>query len=99
LFPISSKPYKPSKPFSIIHSNVWGPNCTSTLSLKKWFITFIDDHSRVCWVYLLEGKSDLCQAVKDFITRVQNQFQINIQVFRNDNGKEYFNIILDDFFS
>jgi len=95
-FPI--QPYKPSKPFSIIHSDVWGPNRTSTLSLKKWFITFIDDHSRVCWVYLLKGKSDVCQAVKDFITMVQNQFQTNIKVFRGDNGKEYFNTILDDFF-
>lgn len=32
-FPI--QPYKPSKPFSLIHSDVWGPNRTSTLSLKK----------------------------------------------------------------
>ncbi|CAJ2651427.1 unnamed protein product [Trifolium pratense] len=55
-FPL--QPYKPSKPFSVIHSDVWGPNRTSTLSHKKWFITFIDDHSRVCWVYLLKGKSD-----------------------------------------
>lgn len=95
-FPI--QPYKPSKPFSIVHSDVWGPNRTSTLSLKKWFITFIDDHSRVCWVYLLKGKSDVCQVVKDFCTMVQNQYQTNIQVFRSDNGKEYFNTILDDFF-
>jgi hypothetical protein len=95
-FPI--QPYKPSKPFSVIHSDVWGPNRTSTLSLKKWFITFIDDHSRVCWVYLLKGKSDVCQAVQDFFKMVQNQFQTNIQVFRSDNGKEYFNTNLSDFF-
>jgi hypothetical protein len=92
------QPYKPSKPFSVIHSDVWGPNRTSTLSLKKWFITFIDDHSRVCWVYLLKGKYDVCQAVKDFCTMVQNQYQTNIQVFRSDNGKEYFNTNLGDFF-
>jgi hypothetical protein len=47
---------------------------------------------------LVKGKSDVCQAVKDFIAMVQNQFQTNIQVFRSDNGKEYFNTILDDFF-
>ncbi|KAK2414048.1 putative mitochondrial protein [Trifolium repens] len=92
------QPYKPSKPFSVIHSDVWGPNRTSTLSLKKWFITFIDDHSRVCWVYLLKGKYDVCQVVKDFCTMVQNQYQTNIQVFRSDNGKEYFNTNLGDFF-
>jgi hypothetical protein len=52
----SIQPYKSSKHFSIIHSDVWGPNRRSTLSLKKWFITFINDHSRVCWVYLLKEK-------------------------------------------
>jgi transposase InsO family protein len=49
-------------------------------------------------VYLLKGKSDVCQAVKDFFKMVQNQFQTNIQVFRSDNGKEYFNTMLSDFF-
>ena len=55
-------------------------------------------HTRVCWVYLLKGKSDVCQIVKNFFSMMQNQFQTNIQVFRSDNGKEYFNTIVDDFF-
>jgi hypothetical protein len=29
---------------------------------------------------------------------MQNQFQTNIQVFKNDNGKGYFNTKLDFFF-
>ena len=44
-FPL--QPYKPSKPFSIIHSDVWGPTIVTTLSRKKWFTTFIDDHTRI----------------------------------------------------
>ncbi|CAJ2666494.1 unnamed protein product [Trifolium pratense] len=55
------QPYKPSKLFSIIHSDVWGPNRTSTLSLKKWFITFIDDHSRVEGLDLIKYKSIQCR--------------------------------------
>ena len=93
-----SQPYKPSKPFSIIHSDVWGPNRISTLSNKRWFITFTDDHTRLCWVYLLKEKSEVEQVFKIFYRMVQTQFQTNIQIFKSDNGKEYFNSILGNFF-
>ena len=95
-FPVQS--YNPSKPFAIIHSDVWGPNKIWTLSNKKWFITFIDDHTKLCWVYLLKEKFEAEQAVRNFFKMVQNQFQTNIQVFRSDNGREYFNTILGNFF-
>jgi len=36
-----SKPYQSSKPFYLIHSDVWGPSRIKTLSGKKWFVTFI----------------------------------------------------------
>lgn len=94
----STQPYKQSKPFAVIHSDVWGPNRINTFSNKKWFITFIDDHTRICWVYLLKEKSEVGQVVKNFFKMVHTQYQTNIQVFRSDNGKEYFNILLSDFF-
>ena len=43
-------PYKSSQSFYIIHSDTWGPACVSTLISTRWFITFIDDHTHVCWV-------------------------------------------------
>lgn len=64
------QPYKPSKPFTIIHSDVWGPNKTSTPSKKRWFITFTDDHTRLCWVYLLREKSDAERVFKNFYNMV-----------------------------
>ena len=41
------QPYKPSEPFSLIHSDTWGPSQISTFSGKGWFVTFIDDHTRL----------------------------------------------------
>ena len=90
----SPKFYKPSKPFSIIHSDVWGSNRINSLSNKRWFITFTDDHTRLCWVYLLKEKSEVGQIVKKFIKLVHTQFNSIIQVFRTDNGTEYFNTVL-----
>ncbi|KAL9420128.1 hypothetical protein AB3S75_037830 [Citrus x aurantiifolia] len=95
-FPI--QPYKASKPFTLIHSDVWGPSRTFTNSGKRWFITFIDDHTRLSWVYLLKEKSEAEHVFKNFYNMVETQFQTKIQVFRSDNGKEYFNQILGSFF-
>ncbi|KAH9722152.1 retrovirus-related pol polyprotein from transposon RE1 [Citrus sinensis] len=93
-----SQPYKASKPFSVIHSDVWGPNRISTLTRKRWVITFINDHTRISWVYLMKEKSDVGMIFKTFNNMVQTQFQTKIQVFRTDNGKEYFNKFLGDYF-
>ena len=81
-----------------MHSDVWGSSKVNTLSGKKWFVTFIDDHTRVCWVYLLEKKSEVEQRFKDFFHMVENQFQTKIGILRIDNGTEYFNKYLRTFY-
>ena len=69
--PFPLQPYKPCKPFSSIHSDVWGPTTVTTLSRKKWFITFINDHTKITWVYLLREKSDVEQVFKKKFNMVQ----------------------------
>ena len=54
--------------------------------------------TRMSWVYLMRGKSESEQIFKVFHNMIQNQFQTNIQVFRSDNGREYFNKILGKYF-
>ena len=63
-FPL--QPYKPIKQFSIIHNDVWGPSRVNTIIGKRWFVTFIDDHTRICWVHMLKEKSEVKQDFKDF---------------------------------
>ncbi|KAK8941144.1 hypothetical protein KSP39_PZI010519 [Platanthera zijinensis] len=41
-----------SVPFSVIHSDVWGPSPVVSLTGYRWFVTFIDCFSRTTWVYL-----------------------------------------------
>lgn len=93
----SSQPYKPSRPFFLIHSDLWGPSRVKNISGTRWFITFIDDHTRVCWVYLLKEKSEAAEVFRKFYNMVETQFHIKIQILRTDNGKEYFNSILGKF--
>ena len=82
--------YKASKPFSLIHSDVWGPSRVSTFSGKRWFVTFIDDHTRLCWEFLLKDKSEVKNVFQSFYAMVKTQFGVKIEVFRTDNGGEFF---------
>ena len=90
-------PYRASKPFVLIHSDIWGPSRISSTTNKNWFITFTDDHTRVCWVYLLKEKSEVKDIFRQFHTMVKTQFDENIKFLRTDNGTEFFNNTLGEF--
>lgn len=68
LFSIHS--YHASKPFSLVHSDLWGPSRISSISNKRWFISFIDDHSRVCWIFLLHEKSEVVHIFEQFYNMI-----------------------------
>ena len=45
-------------PLELVHSDVWGPAVASSGGFK-YYVSFIDDYSRFCWIYLLKHKSDV----------------------------------------
>ena len=77
---------KSDTPFSIIHSDVWGPAPESVSPDYRYFVTFIDDCTRVTWVYLLKQKSEVAEKFCDFFRMIKTQFHKTIQVLRSDNG-------------
>ncbi|GMI70512.1 hypothetical protein HRI_000720500 [Hibiscus trionum] len=97
--PYPLKPYVQSQPFSLIHSDLWGASRVKNITGARWFITFIDDHTRVCWVYLLKEKSEVYRVFQNFHSMIRTQFNSNIHTLRTDNGREYFNSILSPYLS
>ena len=90
-----AKPYEKSQPFSLVHSDIWGPSHVVNVSRAKRFITFIDDHTRVCWTYL--RKSNAKENFTTFHKMIRTQFQANIKILRTDNGREYYSSILGSY--
>jgi len=80
-----------SKPFEIIHSDVWGPCEVNSILGHRWFVTFIDGFSRYTWLYLLKHKSDVFSVFKDLIAIIKNKFGKTIKILCSDNGTEYVN--------
>jgi transposase InsO family protein len=77
--------------FDIVHSDVWGPARVASPSGLRWFVTFIDCHSRMTWLYLLKRKDEVLECFKVFHRMVETQFEKKVKVLRSDNGTEYTN--------
>ena len=56
---------------------------------KKYFITFIDDCTHFCYVYLLRSKDEALDAFKIYKNEVENQLGKWIKAIRSDRGGEY----------
>ncbi|GJR77373.1 zinc finger, CCHC-type containing protein [Tanacetum coccineum] len=73
----------------LIYSDLCDMHATPSLGNKKYFVTFIDDASRFCYVYLLHSKNDALDKFKVFKTEVELQQGSQIKRFRTDRGGEY----------
>ena len=73
----------------IIHSDVWGPSKVTTLGGSHWFVTFIDDCTRMTWICLMKSKSDVNLLFQKIYNMICTQCKAQVQVLRNDNGGKF----------
>ncbi|XP_016548888.2 uncharacterized protein LOC107848624 isoform X1 [Capsicum annuum] len=95
-FPCSTS--KSSSPFQLLHLDVWGSYYIETFDGNKFFLTIIDDFSRITWVFLLKFKSDVLIMLRQFFKMVHTQFKAVVQVVRTYNGGEFVGSHLQTFF-
>ena len=76
--------------FMLVHSDVWGLCRVISKLGFKYFVIFVDDHSRLTWLYLMKDRSELFAIFQNFCAEVKTQFGATIQTLRSDNATEYF---------
>nr|CAN63433.1 hypothetical protein VITISV_033829 [Vitis vinifera] len=69
--------------------DVSGPQKTPSLKGSKYYIAFIDDFTRFCWIYFLTCKSEVADVFLRYKAMVENQSEYRIKVIRSNNGTEY----------
>ena len=72
-----------------IYSDVWGPAPHSDNSGFRWFVTFIDDCTRMTWLYLMKHKSESFEKFKEFKAQAENQTGKSVKTLRSDLGGEF----------
>lgn len=85
-----------STPFELLHIDTWGPFSEPTQDGHRYFLTIVDDHTHVTWIYLLKLKSDVLRVFPSFISMVETQFNAKVKSVRSDNASE---LCFDDFYS
>lgn len=74
-----------------IHSDVCGPLHPPSFQKSKFFVTFIDDWSRMLFAYPIRTKDQVSEKINHFINLVHNQKDKRMKKIRTDNGGEYIN--------
>ena len=65
-----------SAPFELVHYDVWGPYSVMYPTIFKYFITFVDDFSRVTSLYLMKSCFELFYHFSAFCVEIQTQFHV-----------------------
>jgi transposase InsO family protein len=73
----------------IVHSDVCGPMPTKSHGGARFFVTFIDDHSRKVWAYALKTKDQVLDMFKEFHVTVERETGKTLKCIRSDNGGEF----------
>ncbi|CAL8091268.1 unnamed protein product [Prunus armeniaca] len=73
----------------LIHSDLCDFKSTPSRGGKQYYVTFIDDCSKYCYVYLLHSKDETLDMFKTYKAEVENQLNRKIKVLRSDRGGEY----------
>ena len=83
------KAWRAKEPLELVHSDVCGPMETTTDGGNRYFLTFIDDFTRMTWVYFLRLKSDVFAVFRKFQAMVERQSGHKLKKLRSDRGGEY----------
>jgi hypothetical protein len=87
--PFKSVEEKSLAPLDLIHSDLCEMNGILTRTVEKYFISFIDDATRYCQLYLIKTKDEALNCFKIYKEEVENQLERKIKWVRSDRGGEY----------
>lgn len=85
-------------PFQILHCDLWKLPLES-FSRHKYYLVLLDDFTHYTWKFPLRSKSDVFSTIRHLYSLILNQFHMFIQCIQCDNGREFDNNNLRNFFA
>jgi hypothetical protein len=72
-----------------IHTNVCGPFSVASTTKHRYYVIFVDDFSRKCWIFFMQKKDQTFSKFCEFKTLVEKESGKQVKALRSDNGGEY----------
>ena len=97
------RPYKPklfnsiSSILQLLHMDLFGPINVMSIRNKSYCLVATNDYSRFTWVFFLAKKDETPDILKKFITLIEKQKNLKVNVIRTENGTDFRNQKLINF--
>lgn len=75
----------------IVHTDLNGPHQTTGNRGEKYFLSFIDDYSKLVKVYCIRTKDEVYDCLVQYVNEVENITDKKVKELRCDNGTEFIN--------
>jgi len=73
-----------NNPLELIHTDLFGTVTKKSPCGEQYYILFIDDFSRMCWISLLKHKDEAFNKFKVFKALVENDLDLKIKCLKFD---------------
>ncbi|GJW87593.1 retrovirus-related pol polyprotein from transposon TNT 1-94 [Tanacetum coccineum] len=94
----SKTAFASNMPLYLLHMDLCGPMCVKSFNGKRYVLVVVDDYSRYTWVFFLHSKDEASEVIISFIKKTKVNLQLQVQRVQTDNGIEFKNKILAEFF-
>ena len=71
--PFPKTSWRAKAPLELVHADICCPTRTPSLNNKRYFILFVDDYTRMMWLYFLNAKSEAFSIFLQFKALVERQ--------------------------
>ena len=78
-----------TEPIDLIHNNICNLKFVQTRDGNRYFITFIDDSTKYCYVYLLKSKDMTMEKFVLYKNEIKNKLNKKIKMIRSDRYGKY----------
>ncbi|GJV19048.1 putative ribonuclease H-like domain-containing protein [Tanacetum coccineum] len=82
-----------------LHMDLYGPMRVESINGKRYVLVIVDDYSRYTWVYFLISKDKAPEEIKTFLKKITVPLQAPVIIVRTDNGTEFKNQVLQEYFN
>lgn len=73
----------------LVHADLCGPMQVESLRGNQYFLVFVDDYTRMCWLYPLKNKQEVFQYFQNFVAFVERKSSCKLIINRTDRGGEF----------
>nr|GFA49188.1 retrovirus-related Pol polyprotein from transposon TNT 1-94 [Tanacetum cinerariifolium] len=82
----------------LLHMDLCGPVRIASINGKRYVLVIVDDYSRYTWVHFIRSKDKAPEVIIKFLKRITVLLQSPVIIIRTDNGTEFKNHVLKEYF-